>query len=83
MIQVLATIKISKYLLSTRKQLNQVIFVCIFDKYCMYRQFTSYIFSVLFFLLRITFFKRKASSKMYHYCAIFVQSLSAYTPTDR
>ena len=52
--------KISKYLLSQRKQLNQVIFVCIFDKYCMYRQVTSYIFSMLFILLfRITFFLEK------------------------
>ena len=60
--------KISKYLLSKRKQLNQVIFVCIFDKYGMYRQFTSYIFSMLFILLlRNTFFFRTASSNMYHY----------------
>ena len=36
---------------------KKVGFVCIFDKYCMYRQFTSYIFSVLFILLLyITFF---------------------------
>ena len=53
-----------KILLSTGKQLNQVIFVFIFDKYCMYRQFTSYMFSMLFILLfLITFFLEKQVAK--------------------
>ena len=41
-----------------------------------YREFKSYIFSVLYFIIIV-------SSKKYHYCAIFVQSLSAYATTDR
>ena len=43
--------------------------------YYMYSKFTSYIFSLLYF--------REVNGNKYHYCAIFVQSLSIYTITDR
>ena len=49
----------------------------------MNREFKSYIFQCYILLLCITFFVEKVSSNKYHYCAIFVQCLSAYGTTDR
>ena len=67
-----------------QEKIKSSYFLVYFDKYCMYKQFTSYIFSALLILLScIVFFIRKASSNKNHYFAIFVQSLSVYTPTDR
>ena len=50
-----------KIFIVNKKNLNQVIFVCIFDKYCMYRQFTSYIFfnATLFYYSALLFFLEK------------------------
>ena len=49
----------------------------------MYRELKSYIFSWLYFVIMHYFFCREVSSNKYHYCAIFVHSLSAYATTDR
>ena len=48
----------------------------------MYKEFKSCIFSMLYFVIMHYFFCRELSSKKYHYCAIFVQSLTAYATTD-
>ena len=49
----------------------------------MYREFKSYIFSELYFVIMHYFFCREVSSNKYHYFAIFVQSLSTYAITGR
>ena len=49
----------------------------------MYREFKSYIFSELYFIIMHYSFYREVSSNKYHYCAIFVPSLSTHATTDR
>ena len=44
---------------------------------------SNYIFSVLYFVTMHYSFYREVSSNNYRYCAILVQSLSAYATTDR
>ena len=43
-----------------KKNLNEIVVFCeFFDKYCMYREFTSYILSLLYVIILIYFFVEK------------------------
>ena len=52
--------------------------VCIF--LTMYSEFTSYILFIAIFCISV--FGKKVNGNKYHYCAIYVQSLTAYTITN-
>ena len=69
-----------KIFIVNKKNVNQVVIltniVCIGSS-------NHIFFHCYISLLCITFFCREVSSNKYHYCAIFVQSFSAYATTDR
>ena len=69
--------KIKIFIVNEKNVNKVVIFV-----YCMYMEF-KYIFFQCYISLLCILFCREVSSNKCHYCAIFVQSLSAYATTAR
>ena len=68
----------SKKIIVNKKSLNEVVFFVVF----LLTTILCIASSLLYFVIISFFFCREVNGIKYHYCAIVVQSLSAYTITD-
>ena len=71
-----------KIFIVNKKNVNQGVMFVFFDKY-MYWEIKSLYFSAINFRYYAYFYCREVNSNKYNYCAISVQSFSAYATIDR